>query len=58
MKRWNNLRIASLFFFLVLVSSITITISAFAADSDSDGIEDDFDNCPTISNPDQRDTNN
>ena len=58
MKTWNNIKKASLLFFLVLVSSITITISAFAADSDSDGIEDNVDICPTISNPDQIDSNN
>ena len=39
------------------VSSPTWMVVAKMADADGDGVADDLDNCPTIRNPDQRDSN-
>jgi hypothetical protein len=40
-----------------VVSSPTWMVIAKKADADGDGVEDSLDNCPTVSNPDQRDSN-
>jgi hypothetical protein len=37
------------------VTSSTLTVNAGPTDSDSDGIPDALDNCPAVSNPDQKD---
>jgi hypothetical protein len=39
------------------VTSPTWMVIAKKADADGDGVEDSKDNCPTVSNPDQRDSN-
>ena len=39
------------------VTSPTWMVIARKADADGDGVEDSRDNCPTVSNPDQRDSN-
>ncbi len=57
MKKWRNYWIRSVFV-LTLLIIIAIAISAWALDTDGDGFDDNLDNCPTISNVDQSDTNN
>lgn len=44
-------------FFIVLLIIAATGLPAWATDIDGDGIEDEFDNCPTLSNPEQTDTN-
>lgn len=40
------------------VAWFEVQVYGTATDSDSDGVTDDVDNCPTVANPDQADTNN
>jgi hypothetical protein len=54
-----NILFCSVFLSLVLVScSTTNNEQSQAIDTDKDGIEDARDNCPTISNPNQVDSDN
>ena len=52
--RANKSRMIILFMMLLLISSNS---KAFASDQDGDGIPDELDNCPSISNPQQVDAN-
>src|SRR5260221_311480 len=39
------------------VGGLTVGSNNVVNDSDGDGVPDDLDNCPTVSNPDQKDSN-
>jgi len=56
MKKLHNLWVPGIFVFAFLMIAAA-AIPAWAIDTDGDGLDDNLDNCPSISNADQLDTN-
>lgn len=55
-RKSDNLWVHSISVFTLLLI-MAVAIPAWALDTDGDGLDDNLDNCPTISNQDQIDTN-